>query len=218
MRLRVARYRRTPANAREDYVIGCRILEQPFFWPRELWLPIADRWSPSIVQGKSFGTDEADGRYLWDAVRERLAAHPSSAGPALDIPRYGAPQLIRPRLGQGTFRLAVTDSYERRCAVTGERTLPVLDAAHIRAFGEGGAHEVSNGLLLRSDIHKLFDRGYVTADEDHRFVVSSRLRQDFQNGRHYYELAGQPLRAPSRTDHRPDRDALSWHRENRFLG
>jgi putative restriction endonuclease len=39
---------------------------------------------------------------------------------------------VQPRLGQGAFRLLVTDAYQRRCAVTGERTLPVLDAAHIR--------------------------------------------------------------------------------------
>ena len=45
--------------------------------------------------------------------------------------RYGKPILVQPRLGQGAFRLLVTDAYQRRCAVTGERTLPVLDAAHI---------------------------------------------------------------------------------------
>ena len=44
---------------------------------------------------------------------------------------YGDPVLVRPRLGQGTFRVLVTDNYRRRCAVTGEKALPVLDAAHI---------------------------------------------------------------------------------------
>lgn len=84
--------------------------------------------------------------------------------------------------------MAVTDSYGRRCAISGERTLPVLDAAHIKAYSVGGRHEVSNGLLLRTDIHKLFDLGYVTVDLDFCFAVSPRLREDFQNGRHYYEL------------------------------
>ena len=70
---------------------------------------------------------------------------------------HGAPTLVRPRLGQGAFRLAVTDAYERRCAVTDEKTLPILDAAHIRAFSAGGEHDVGNGLLLRTDIHRLFD-------------------------------------------------------------
>lgn len=52
--------------------------------------------------------------------------------------RFGAPHLIRPRLGQGAFRVLVTDVYGRKCAVTGERTLPALEAAHIRPYAEGG--------------------------------------------------------------------------------
>ena len=102
----------------------------------------------------------------------------------------------------------------RRSPVPRYRT-SVLDAAHIRAYSAGGCHEVSNGLLLRTDIHKLFDRDYVTVDPDFRFAVS--LREDFQNGRHYYELAGQPLRLPGRPHLRPDPEALDWHRSERFL-
>lgn len=48
-----------------------------------------------------------------------------------DGKRYGTPILMKPRLGQGAFRVLVTDAYERRCAVSGEKTLPILDAAHI---------------------------------------------------------------------------------------
>ena len=73
--------------------------------------------------------------------------------------RFGRPALIQPRLGQGAFRVAVTDAYERRCALTRERTLPIPDAAHIRAYAAGGGHEIPNGLLLRTDIHRLFDLG-----------------------------------------------------------
>ncbi len=84
-----------------------------------------------------------------------------------DGPRFGAPQLVRPRLGQGTFRVAVTQAYHGACAVSGEHSLPVLDVAHIRGYAEGGPHDVRNGLLLRADIHRLFDRGYVTVTPDH---------------------------------------------------
>lgn len=132
--------------------------------------------------------------------------------------RYGTPSLIAPRLGQGAFRLAITDSYERRCAVSGEKTLPILDAAHIHAFEAGGEHAVPNGLLLRTDIHRLFDLGYVTVAPDNRFEVSGRLRADFDNGRHYYDLHGTMIRAPRHKDAIPSRAALEWHRENRYLG
>ena len=221
MRARIAKYRKDPAilDVRQDPLVGCRILTQPFFWPRELWVPAPDSWAPNIVQGKGFSTDEGDGKYIWDAVSERLLA-PASVAAAVETPvaRYGAPTLIAPRLGQGAFRLAITDSYDRRCAVSGEKTLPILDAAHIRAFEAGGEHAVSNGLLLRTDIHRLFDLGYVTVAPDNRFEVSGRLRADFDNGRHYYELHGTPIRPPRRKDAAPSPEALEWHRENRYLG
>nr|WP_244602691.1 HNH endonuclease [Mesorhizobium delmotii] len=121
-------------------------------------------------------------------------------------------------MGQGAFRVLVTDSYERRCGVSGEQTLPILDAAHIRSYSEGGAHDPSNGFLLRTDIHKLFDLGYVTIDEDKRFVVSGRLKADFDNGKHYYDLQGTYLRASTTTARGPSEDPLRWHRDHRFVG
>jgi|HubBroStandDraft_6_1064221.scaffolds.fasta_scaffold1813619_1 hypothetical protein len=65
-------------------------------------------------------------------------------------------------VGDITGKLDVlVNIYRRRCVVTHERTLPALEAAHIRPYGEGGEHEPSNGLLLRRDLHSLFDAGYV---------------------------------------------------------
>lgn len=220
MRERIARYRREQFDPAADYQIGCRLLEQPIFFPREGWIPVSQFWPPSgPAVGIGFDTDQADGRYLWDAVQERLAS-PSSAsfGLAEASARFGEPRLITPRLGQGTFRIAVTDSYDRRCAVTGEKTLPILDAAHIHPFAEGGSHELDNGLLLRTDIHRLFDLGYVTMSRDFRFEVGRRLKEDFDNGRHYYELHGQPLRLPKQPHARPSAASLEWHQAKRFLG
>jgi putative restriction endonuclease len=179
---------------------------------------LPESWSQNIVSGKGFDTSSGDGRYLWDAVTERLAASERALASPEPLHRYGTPQLITPRLGQGAFRLTVTDSYERRCVVTGERTLPILDAAHIKSYAAGGEHATSNGLLLRTDIHRLFDLGYVTVAPDGRFAVSRRLKEDFDNGRHYYDLQGTELRPPRSTDAMPSSMALTWHREHRFLG
>jgi len=217
MRRRIARYRRDDAllDPRSDPRVGCRILTQPFFWPREQWLPVPQSFARNIVTGKRYGTDDAEGRYLWDSVTDRAGF---ATAPGTPVERYGVPQIVRPRLGQGAFRLTVTDAYERRCAVSGEKTLPILDAAHIRSFSEGGEHDPANGLLLRTDIHRLFDLGYVTVSEDHRFEVSQRLKADFDNGRHYYELHGSPVRGPKRGYAPPAANVLSWHREQRYLG
>jgi predicted restriction endonuclease len=96
--------------------------------------------------------------------------------------------------------------------------LPALDAAHIRPYAEGGEHAVSNGLLLRRDIHCLFGLGYVTVTPDNVFEVSPRIRVEFENGRDYYAMHGRSLLVPNRTDHRPDLAALDWHNNHRFLG
>ncbi|MFE0753994.1 HNH endonuclease [Inquilinus sp. NPDC058860] len=220
MRKRIAHYRKDPGilDPRQDPIIGCRVLTQPFFWPRHLWMPVPESWRPNIVSGKGFDLSKTEGLGLWQAVTERLA-EPRLHSHLYEAPaRYGAPHLIAPRLGQGAFRLAVTDGYERRCAVTNEKTLPILDAAHIRSYADGGEHQPSNGLLLRTDIHRLFDLGYVTVSSEGRFVVGRRLKDDFDNGKHYYELHGQAVRPPRSKDALPSPTALEWHRENRFLG
>ncbi len=126
--------------------------------------------------------------------------------------------LVQPRLGQGSFRLVVTDNYDRRCAVTGGRTLPVLEAAHIKPFALVQHHDPRNGLLLRSDVHTLFDLGYVTVTPEHRFEVGRRLKENWENGRVYYEYHGQPIRLPRAAERRPDPAYLAWHAENTFRG
>jgi hypothetical protein len=141
------RYRRTDPNDRSDFAIGCRILTQPFFFEEANWIAVPPSWSPNIVSFKTYNTGDAEGMALWEAVNDRLNALHSPVIREAGA-QFGEPQLIRPRLGQGAFRVLVTDIYHRRCAVTQERTLPALEAAHIRPYGEAGEHEPRNGLLL----------------------------------------------------------------------
>src|SRR5439155_9699074 len=128
--------------------------------------------------GKSYGMDSGTGQMLWREVSARLErAKVTTLGPATiaakAVARFGSPTVVTPRLGQGSFRLLVTDAYRYRCAMTSERTLPVLEAAHIRPYAEGGEHVLSNGLLLRSDLHTLFDLGYVTVDPRNKKILVS---------------------------------------------
>jgi putative restriction endonuclease len=201
-------------------VIGSTVLVEPFFLPREQWVEPPADWSTNLTRGKSYDTEAGEGRALWQRVQGALASMPAATGSAVtDVPKpaYGAPILVKPRLGQGAFRVMVTDAYERRCVVTGERTLPVLEAAHIRPYAQSGPHEVSNGLLLRSDLHTLFDRGYVTVTPDKRFRVSRRIREDFENGRDYYALDGHEIRLPVAPHVPPSRELLEWHSDTIFL-
>jgi len=217
LRNRVARYRRDAADLKGDFQIGCRILTQPFFLDEGSWIPVPANWAKNIVSIKTYDTSEPDGAALWDAIATVLERPIGQSGLS-EAARFGRPMLIKPRLGQGAFRVLVTDNYDRRCAITAEKTLPALDAAHIRPYSEGGLHEASNGILLRRDIHSLFDAGYVTVSPAGVFEVSRRIKEEFENGRDYYALHGRPVRFPHDLRNSPDREALVWHNEKRFLG
>jgi putative restriction endonuclease len=218
MRRRIERYRRVPEDLREDYQVGCTILVEPFFFDRPRWIPAPADFSPNIVRGKSYDLRQGLGRDLWEQVLGSRALVRHAAAERAEGPMFGDETLVRPRLGQGAFRVLVTDTYRRRCAVTGERALPVLQAAHIRPVSEGGTHRLDNGLLLRSDVHALYDRGYVTVTPDFTFRASKRLKDDFDNGAHYFALSGSQIWVPSEEASRPARDLLEWHADTVFKG
>ncbi len=87
-------------------------------------------------------------------------------------PMFSEPRLRRVRLGQNGFRTRVFNAYHRRCAITGTKIWPALEAARIRPVAEGGEHYLDNGLLLRSDAHRMFDWGYLGVDPSHRLMVA----------------------------------------------
>ena len=220
MRDRIARYRRSPIGPTENPSVGCILLAEPFFFSEPNRIPIPPDFSLNIVQGKGYSSqDDSTGQALWRAVIGRLSVDVNASvdpGPAtiaaVEGARYGQPMFVRPRLGQGSFRVIVTEAYERRCTITGERTLPVLEAAHIRPYGSGGPHQPENGLLLRSDLHTLFDQGYMTVDADElKVVVSGRIREEFENGRDYYQLHGRAIRLPLEANSLPSREYLAFH-------
>jgi putative restriction endonuclease len=222
MRRRIEKYRRAPSLLGEDYTIGNIVLEHPFFLAREAWIPSPVDFPRNVVRGMTYDMDQGSGRDLWEALQDALSGpmavmSSGTTSPATVARMFSDPVLARRRLGQGAFRVLVTESYEKQCAVTGEHTLPVLQAAHIKPVAAGGEHSVRNGLLLRSDVHTLFDRGYVTITPDFKFRVSHRLDRDWQNGKIYYALDRRPILLPRRVSSRPDPRILEWHADEVFL-
>jgi len=199
--------------------VGCIVLTSPFFFDRKDWIRPPENWPSSAVVGKGMDASGAEGRRLLRDIEDRLVG--SAEVPIAfseEKPRYGE-GTVKLRLGQGAFRVSVADAYERRCAVSGEKTLPVLEAAHIRPYSSDGPHEVPNGIFLRSDIHTLFDDGYITIAPDHHIEVSRRLREDFGNGKIYYLYHGQKLaQLPVTPADLPSKSYLEWHNERVYLG
>jgi putative restriction endonuclease len=215
LRALIASHRREPTSL--DTEIGCTVLTDVFYLPPQRWIDVGTRFHRSIMVGKTYAESEADGASLLADLAMATDGHALGEIFAEDE-RFGRPFLQRARLGQGSFRTLVIDAYKRRCAITGEHTLPVLEAAHIIPYAEQGPHHINNGLLLRSDFHKLFDAGLVTVEPSLKVRVSGRIRDRYFNGKAYYRLHGQALAAlPSEGIDHPDPSFLRWHNENRFV-
>jgi putative restriction endonuclease len=204
-------------------LIGCILLEEPFFFKEQDWIPVPSDFKSAIQMGKRYDMETGTGLMLWREVTERLRqAKVRSIGPATEAAteqaaRFGKPQIVTPRLGQGSFRILIADAYGRRCTMTSERTFPALEAAHIHRYSRGGDHSLSNGLLLRSDLHKLFDLGYLTIEPRTRTIrVSRKIREEFENGRDYYRLDGQLLREPENEHALPSIEKLKYHYDNEY--
>lgn len=203
--------------------IGCILIVQPVFFAREAWIPQPRDWHDRTVSSESYDLTSGEGLRIWRECLERVGTSRAVSQDLLKVaqpgaPRYGDPQLARPRLGQGTFRVSVTDAYGRSCAVTEEHSLPALEAAHIRSYASDGPHAVENGILLRADLHRLFDKGYLTVTPDFRLEVSERLRADYSNGRSYYPLHGCRVRLPASEQDQPAREFIEWHNQEVYLG
>jgi len=218
---RVHKYTKSLSEA--NHVIGCVLVATPIFFPKELWIKSPSDWARNIVSGKSYDLTRGEGRRIWQECLDRTQylTLPEPARENVTMVAEGTSSsegyLVKPRIGQGLFRLTVTDAYQR-CAVSGEHALPALDAAHIMPYADGGPHDVRNGLLMRADIHRLFDRGYVTITPDYRFKVSTKLDLEYHNGKIYYERDGSRIWHPSDRSDCPSREFLDYHNNAVFLG
>ncbi len=229
----IERYRRRPiASPYED--VGNVILRSPFFFDRADWIPLPADWSTNIVQGKSYSVDSVPGRVLLNAVTERLGhtlgrangddddraagSRTSEKAGVYEVPGGVVATMSMRRIGQGAFRGMVLQTYERRCALTGGKVLPVLEAAHIKPFAHGGPHHVTNGILMRSDVHALFDLGYLTVTRELKIQASARLKDEFNNGDDYRRLHGNTIWVPSDPTRQPRPELLEWHSDTVFKG
>jgi putative restriction endonuclease len=214
MRSRVIKYRNMQDDNTTDFRIGCILLEQPFFLPRDRWIPIPE-WNAATQQGRTYDMTIEPGHSIWLKLQ---SSKQISFVTQEESPQYGPPLLSMPRLGQGTFRVMVTEAYGWRCSITKERTLPALDAAHIRPYSESGMNTVNNGVLLRRDLHALFDKGYVTITPCFQLEVSRRIKEEYQNGRDYYRLHGTTMTLPLKSTDYPSSEYLQWHNINIYRG
>ncbi len=199
---------------------GCIILSDPFFLKEEDWIPIPEDWNINIGHGKLYNIYKDIGRELYKEVEDRIERLNADDKTRIHEEKGFKVNLepIHP-LGEGAFKLMVTEAYLKSCAITGERVLPALKAGYIKPIALGGTNTLDNGILLRRDIYMLYNLGYITIDENYTVLVSSRLREDFNSGNTYYKYHGKTLKTlPEKFFELPSKEGLKWHKESVFLG
>lgn len=197
--------------------VGCIVLTEPFFFNENEWIVPPSDMAANVVTGKVYGIDSGEGHRVFVDIMSRISNSALIPDTVSSEQRYSQ-SMVKHRLGQGGFKIVVTDAYNRRCAISGEKTLPVLQAAHIKPYSQDGPHSVENGILLRSDIHRLFDDGYITITPDLRIFVSERLQNDYGNGKIYYQYNQKQLEnRPKHDIDLPSKDFLEWHNDTVYL-
>ena len=136
-----------------------------------------------------------------------LARHQTTESQQRDAAVRFTMQQVEARLGQPEFRAKLLRAYESRCALSGCDIDVALEAAHIRGVSSGGTHAVSNGLLLRADLHTLLDVGYLTISDKFKVLVRDSIRHS-----QYGEFHGKSLTKPVDGADRPALAAIRYHR------
>jgi putative restriction endonuclease len=216
LRARIEKYRRLPIERFDDPEIGCVLLNQAAFFDEQNILPAPADFATNTVRGRSYELAELDsGHSVMSAILQHSFVVDGVRPLVADLTR-GGPTITISRIGQQAFKAVIAENYLHHCAITGDKVRPVLEAAHILPVAEGGEHRVDNGLLLRSDVHTLFDRGYLGVDLDYRLRVSPAIREQFGNGDWFYSREGVEIALPEKKRDRPNKEFLEWHNDEVF--
>lgn len=163
-------------------------------------------WSQSIVRGKT-ETDAARASRLSSEMQYDQMSEPEQFVDEFRLVETDERTVLfaatRPRIGQGTTRTRLPNMHGRKCAVTGEKTEPVLEAAHVQSYLGPRSNHVQNGILVTQEFHTLFDAGLVSITPEYKVRVSPAIREKWSNGRRFYEYDGRPILVPEDPELRP---------------
>ena len=219
----ISKYRKQQLS--QHSLVGCRVIVDPIFFSEEDYIEVPSSWSNSIVSGKTYDAFDPDIENLLHQISLRTGQRKTprlKTGSSTEFadegeeflgpnkPKFGDPSLVSRRLGQGAFRVKIIEIYGGKCAVTGTSVLETLDAAHISPYGADGNHDTTNGLLLRKDIHALFDAGLMWIDSDYTVQFHGSVFE-LNLGNTYKQYHKRKLNLPRQDRHWPDLVLLEKH-------
>lgn len=121
------------------------------------------------------------------------------------------------------FKQYIPKIYNQTCCITGYKmssiyNISMIDACHIVSFSESHDDTIGNGLSLCPNIHRAFDRGLITIDEDFKVLVSSNFEEDLNNPFSIKKFQNKKILFPVNMNYAPKKENLIWHNENIFKG
>ncbi|THD75786.1 hypothetical protein E7681_04850 [Thalassobius vesicularis] len=209
----VRKYKRTEF-VDQNTLIGFKLLTEPVFLNENDYFELPLDWSPNIVSGKGYSSVSDAGRILhtkYLALREKYNISVKAVTPTglSEPPSSGytySEQKVR--IGQSAFRLAILGAYEGRCAVTGTAVENTLEAAHLLDYAKFPDHSIENGILLRKDIHSLFDAGFLLIDQNYRIRFSNQFKDSHSEATEYLALEGKKISLPRNSKNWPSINKL----------
>ena len=200
----------TKKNLIPDPVIGCILLKDPEFYDN-------DNLKTDKSEGIDFPKQVVKIKYF--RKREKKVQNEKEreievkkAFELVDSSKSKRKQLTqKERKGQAAFRRDILKIYNNSCAITEIKQKEVLEAAHIQGYVNEESNNVQNGICLRVDIHKLFDNGLISINNDYRVIVSSMLKST-----EYERIDGKKIKLPNNKMHYPSANALENHNKQVF--
>ncbi|BCL36400.1 HNH endonuclease [Nostoc sp. MS1] len=121
------------------------------------------------------------------------------------------------------FRKTIVHMYDYQCSFCGIRVTKavnqnIVDGAHIKPFAQFYDSRIHNGIALCKNHHWAFDRGWFTADEQYKIIVSRELEEITPHTKPMKDFHGEKLLLPNKEQYFPELEALQWHRQNIFQG
>lgn len=182
-----------------DSEIGCIVLTNAVYYDDDKFLDLDNYeidFSRFIVKIKYYNENDPLEIATQSTLKE-FELLPTS------IEKLKKSRLVTERKGQGNFRAIITTAYSNKCCITSETTPELLEAAHIQPYFDENSNHVKNGLLLRVDLHKLYDNGLLYIDESFKIHISPEVKSEF-----YRKLNGTTIRLPENNNLYPSKEAL----------
>jgi len=183
-----------------SYEIGCIVLTNCEFWDDDYFIDPVNLnidFAFQVVKIKYF--NEYDPFIQEQTERDDFNL--------VNEPREDLQRITNVREGQSEFKGKILRAYNNTCCITGESIPELLEAAHIQEYRNRSSNNVQNGLLLRVDIHRLYDNRLIFIDRNFVIHISNLITSP-----QYTQYHGKTIALPDLVNQRPSVTALEARR------